>query len=291
MPIEPGEGTTPGFILYAAIGESMEDAGMEVDYTFNRLLTSVPLFWVSVIAMGIWVLALVIQAVISARIRKYRLQHERDNVIINESILTFVGFIDAKDKYTRGHSQRVARYTRRIAKEMGFEGEDLQHIYYIALLHDCGKIAVPDNILGKPGRLTDSEFAVIRSHTVRGGEILSSFKSLDHVGEGALYHHERYDGKGYPKGLAGKDIPLIARIICVADSFDAMNSNRVYRDHLSLDRTISEIENNRAASSIRRLPTSCSGSCAIRPTPWSCRARLRADLPRPGTSAGGPPGI
>ena len=265
MPIEPGEGTTPGFILYAAIGESMEDAGMEVDYTFNRLLTSVPLFWVSVIAMGIWVLALVIQAVISARIRKYRLQHERDNVIINESILTFVGFIDAKDKYTRGHSQRVARYTRRIAKEMGFEGEDLQHIYYIALLHDCGKIAVPDNILGKPGRLTDSEFAVIR--------------------------HERYDGKGYPKGLAGKDIPLIARIICVADSFDAMNSNRVYRDHLSLDRTISEIENNRAASSIRRLPTSCSGSCAIRPTPWSCRARLRADLPRPGTSAGGPPGI
>ena len=245
MPIEPGEGTTPGFILYAAIGESMEDAGMEVDHTFNRLLTSVPLFWVSVIAMGIWVLALVIQAVISARIRKYRLQHERDNVIINESILTFVGFIDAKDKYTRGHSQRVAQYTRRIAKEMGFEGEDLQHIYYIALLHDCGKIAVPDNILGKPGRLTDSEFAVIRSHTVRGGEILSSFKSLDHVGEGALYHHERYDGKGYPKGLAGKDIPLIARIICVADSFDAMNSNRVYRDHLSLDRTISEIENNR----------------------------------------------
>ena len=128
---------------------------------------------------------------------------------------------------------------------MGYEGEELDRIYYVALLHDCGKIGVPDNILGKPGRLTDEEFKIIKSHTVRGGEILHAFKSLENVDEGARYHHERYDGKGYPEGKAGEDIPLIARMICVADSFDAMNTNRVYRDKLSKEKVIQEIETNK----------------------------------------------
>ena len=171
--------------------------------------------------------------------------HERDNVIIEESIETFTGFIDAKDPYTNGHSKRVAQYTRLIAEKMGYEGEELDRIYYIALLHDCGKIGVPDNILGKPEKLTDEEFEIIKSHTVHGGDILSSFKSLENAGEGALYHHERYDGKGYPEGRAGEDIPLIARMICVADSFDAMNSNRCYRKKLTREKIISEIENNK----------------------------------------------
>ncbi len=166
-------------------------------------------------------------------------------MIINESIETFTGFIDAKDPYTNGHSKRVAVYTRCIADEMGYAGEELDRIYYIALLHDCGKIGVPDSILTKPGRLTDEEFEVIKSHTVRGGEILSHFRSLENAGEGALYHHERYDGKGYPEGRAGEDIPLIARMICVADSFDAMNTNRVYRNKLSKERIIEEIETNK----------------------------------------------
>ena len=142
-------------------------------------------------------------------------------------------------------SKRVAEYTRQIAKEMGFHGEELDRIYYTALLHDCGKIGVPDNILGKPGKLTDEEFEIIKSHTVRGGEILHSFKSLKDADEGALYHHERYDGKGYPEGRAGEGIPLIARMICVADSFDAMNTNRVYRKRLTKERIIEEIETNK----------------------------------------------
>ena len=116
---------------------------------------------------------------------------------------------------------------------------------YMALLHDCGKIGVPDSILGKPGKLTNEEFEIIKSHAVRGGEILSSFKSLEDADEGALYHHERYDGKGYPEGRAGEDIPLIARMICVADSFDAMNTNRVYRKMLTKERILSELENNK----------------------------------------------
>ena len=130
---------------------------------------------------------------------------------------------------------------------MGYTGEELDKIYYIALLHDCGKIGIPDNILGKPGKLTTEEFEIIKSHTTRGGEILSNFKSLENAGQGALYHHERYDGKGYPQGLKGEEIPLIARIICVADSFDAMNSSRVYRERLSKDYIISEFESHKGA--------------------------------------------
>ena len=245
MPIKPYEGSVPGFILYTEIGTDIEDSSLELEYTFHRTLTTEPLFWISVGVMAAWLVALLIFVITSAKIRKYRQRHEHDNKIIRESIETFTGFIDAKDPYTNGHSNRVAQYTRLIAEKMGYEGEELDRIYYVALLHDCGKIGVPDNILCKPGKLTDEEFQTIKSHTVRGGEILNHFKSLDGVSEGALYHHERYDGKGYPKGLAGEDIPLIARIICVADSFDAMNSNRVYRKKLTREYIINEIESNK----------------------------------------------
>ena len=245
MPINPHEGTTPGFILYTEIGEDIGDSALEIEYTFHRVLTTEPLFWVSAGALGVWLIALLVLTVTSAKIRKYKERHEHDNKIINESIETFTGFIDAKDPYTNGHSNRVAKYTRLIAEKMGYEGEQLDRIYYIALLHDCGKIGVPDNILRKPGKLTDEEFQVIKSHTVRGGEILNHFKSLEGVNEGALYHHERYDGKGYPAGLAGEDIPMIARMICVADSFDAMNTNRVYRKKLTREYIVNEIETNK----------------------------------------------
>ncbi len=245
VPIEPFEGTTPGIILYTAIGENIDESVLELDYTFHRLLTSEPLFWLSLVAMGCWLVALLIFLITSAQIKKYKERHERDNEIINESIETFTGFIDAKDPYTNGHSKRVALYTGRIAKEFGYSGEELDRIYYVALLHDCGKIGVPDSILGKPGKLTAEEFEVIKSHTVRGGEILSRFHSLEDVDEGARYHHERYDGKGYPEGRAGKDIPFIARMICVADSYDAMNTDRVYRKRLSKETIIGELESNR----------------------------------------------
>ena len=245
VPIEPYEGTTPGIILYVAIGKDISGTTLDIEYTFHRLLRNEPLFIISLVGLAIWLIALIIFAITSAQIRKYNERHERDNEIIQESIETFTGFIDAKDPYTNGHSNRVAKYTRMIAEEMGYEGEELDRIYYVALLHDCGKIGVPDNILGKPGRLTDEEFEVIKSHTKIGGDILSSFKSLNNVGEGARYHHERYDGKGYPEGRAGEDIPLIARMICVADSFDAMNSNRVYRNKLTKEDIFKEIETNK----------------------------------------------
>lgn len=245
VPIKPYEGTTPGFIVYVANDKTIEGSSLALDYKFHRLLTSETLFWISIAALAVWLVALIVFIITSAQIRKYNARHERDNEIINESIETFTGFIDAKDPYTNGHSKRVAVYTKSIAKAMGYEGEELDRIYYIALLHDCGKIAVPDNILGKPGRLTPEEFEVIKSHTVRGGKILERFKSLDQVDEGARYHHERFDGGGYPEGLSGENIPLIARMICVADSFDAMNTDRVYRKKLTKDQIIKELEENK----------------------------------------------
>jgi len=247
VPIEPYEGTTPGFILYVANGENIDNSVLIIEYSFHRLLRNELLFWISLSILALWLIVFLTALYTSIRLKKFKERHERDNEIINESIETFTGFIDAKDPYTNGHSKRVATYTRLIAQKMGYEGEELDRIYYIALLHDCGKIGVPDNILGKPGRLTDEEFEIIKSHTVRGGEILSSFKSLENAGEGALYHHERFDGKGYPEGKAGNDIPLIARMICVADSFDAMNTNRVYRKKLSREQIIDELEKGKGS--------------------------------------------
>ncbi|MBE5859451.1 MAG: HD domain-containing protein [Butyrivibrio sp.] len=245
VPLEPYEGTVPGMILYAPIGEKIDGWTLELKYKYHRLIQSDIFFWIATVGLFFWLVSLASYVISAFQIRKYNLRHQRDNEIIQQSIETFTGFIDAKDPYTNGHSARVAEYTRAIAKEMGFSGEELDRIYHIAQLHDCGKIGVPDNILKKPDKLTDEEFEIIKSHTVRGGEILSNFKSLENVGEGALYHHERYDGRGYPEGRSGEDIPLIARMICVADSFDAMNSNRVYRKKLSPEKIREEIEINK----------------------------------------------
>ena len=243
--IEPYEGIVPGIIMYVPIREDINGSSLVIDYTFHRLIQSEPLFWLSVICLGVWLISILIFSITESQYTKYKTIHEHDLNMISESIETFTGFIDAKDPYTNGHSKRVAQYTRLIAEEMGIEGEELDKVYYVALLHDCGKIGVPDNILGKPGRLTDEEFEIIKSHTTRGSEILSHFKSLPDVDEGARYHHERYDGKGYPEGKKGEDIPLIGRMICVADSYDAMNSNRVYRKKLTKEDIINEIEKNR----------------------------------------------
>lgn len=159
-----------------------------------------------------------------------------------QTITTIANTIDAKDEYTEGHSNRVAQYSRMLAKKLGKSDEEADEIYNIALLHDIGKIGVPDSILNKPGKLTDEEFKMIKQHPSIGGKILKDVKSFPNLEVGARYHHERFDGRGYPEGLAGEDIPEIARIICVADSFDAMNSNRVYRRHFTREYIRSELE-------------------------------------------------
>lgn len=157
---------------------------------------------------------------------------------------TLAGTIDAKDKYTNGHSERVAEYSRMIAEKCGMSEEEQEEIYYIGLLHDIGKIGVPDEIINKTSRLDDEEYSVVKKHPSIGAEILEKMSELPDIATGAKYHHERYDGKGYPEGLKGKEIPLVARIIGVADSYDAMTSNRSYREVLPQEVVRNEIKKN-----------------------------------------------
>lgn len=147
-------------------------------------------------------------------------------------IKTLASTIDAKDKYTNGHSLRVAEYSKSLAERMGKSTQEQEDIYYMGLLHDIGKIGVPDEIINKPSRLTDEEYEAIKRHPVIGAEILKNVSEIPGLGFGTRGHHERYDGKGYPDGLKGPEIPLEARIIAVADAYDAMASKRSYRDAL-----------------------------------------------------------
>lgn len=162
-----------------------------------------------------------------------------------QMIQTLSTTIEAKDEYTRGHSHRVAEYSALIAKELGWSCKEVENLRNAAHLHDIGKIGVPDTILNKPAKLWDSEYEIIKSHTTIGADILKNITLIENVDEVARYHHERYDGKGYPLGLSGEDIPIQARIVAIADSFDAMNYKRIYRNSLPKDMIRKEIINNR----------------------------------------------
>lgn len=150
--------------------------------------------------------------------------------------------IDAKDAYTNGHSERVGAYSKEIARRYGYDEDRQEEIYIMGLLHDVGKIGVPDIIINKQGRLTDEEYEKIKKHPAMGEEILATVSEMPKLVTGARWHHERYDGKGYPDGLKGEEIPEEARIIAVADAYDAMTSHRSYRDIIPQEYVKSEIK-------------------------------------------------
>ena len=157
-------------------------------------------------------------------------ENENSKKLFAQTAEALASAIDAKDKYTRGHSSRVAEYSRKIAESVGKSSQECDEIYYAALLHDVGKIGISRSILQKPGKLSNEEYQVIKEHPDIGAQILSSISESPYLSIGARSHHERYDGKGYPQGLKGNDIPEIARIIAVADAYDAMTSSRSYRE-------------------------------------------------------------
>ena len=161
------------------------------------------------------------------------------------SIMVIANTLDAKDEYTSGHSVRVARCAEAIARKLKWDEAEIQNLHNIALLHDIGKIGVPDAILNKPAKLSDAEFEIIKKHPVIGNDILKDIRMIKNVAEGALYHHERYDGSGYPFGMVGDEIPLCGRIIGIADAFDAMTSNRIYRRKLALPKVKEEFKKGR----------------------------------------------
>jgi len=156
-------------------------------------------------------------------------QTEKIGLLSHEVMLALSKAVDAKDKYTNDHSQRVAKYSAWLGKQLGKSKKEQDDLYIEGLLHDVGKIGVHEEIINKPGRLTDEEYAEIKSHTVTGYEILKVITEMPEAAKAARWHHEHYDGSGYPDGLSGTDIPENARIICVADSYDAMTSRRAYQ--------------------------------------------------------------
>ncbi|MCR5404507.1 MAG: HD-GYP domain-containing protein [Butyrivibrio sp.] len=163
-------------------------------------------------------------------IEHYKEERSREHALFEQTSEALVSAIDAKDPYTNGHSRRVAEYSARIARIVGKSDEECENVYFAGLLHDVGKIGVPNSIINKDGRLTNEEYDLIRHHPVTGGQILSSIRQSPWLSIGARYHHELYGGGGYPEGLKGEEIPEIARIIAVADAYDAMASNRSYRN-------------------------------------------------------------
>lgn len=178
----------------------------------------------------IMLISVVFQAVYRMKIRGLKKRQAEYRSIIEQSLSTFANAIDAKDKDTNGHSGRVAVYARELARRMKLPDSEQETVYYTALLHDIGKIGIPDSILKKNGKLTEEEWTVVRSHPIIGGEILREFTAIPGISDGVKYHHEFYNGKGYCEGLKGEEIPLRARIIAVADAFDAMCSTRYYHN-------------------------------------------------------------
>ncbi|MCM1102798.1 MAG: response regulator [Clostridium sp.] len=207
----------------------------------RRMLVRNALVCIGVFAVIVYFCTLAFRRI---RVHMRNEEESRRNVEkMNETILrTLARAIDAKDRYTNGHSQRVARYAAQIAKRMGKDEDYQEKIYQAGLLHDIGKIHVPDAIINKPARLTDEEFAYIKLHPVSGYYILRDIQGNDMIAQGAKGHHERYDGNGYPNGLTGSDIPEAARILGVADAYDAMTSNRSYRQVMPQEKVRAEIE-------------------------------------------------
>ena len=189
-------------------------------------------------------IAVVIVWIIAARKLRRQIRKTRETQeFVDQTISAFAKLIDAKDKYTQGHSRRVAAYTEKLARKLGYSEDDIRKYKNIALLHDIGKVAIPDSILNKPEGLNDDEYMIMKSHAKRGQEILEEIKIDPDLALGAGFHHERFDGRGYPDGLHGDEIPPVAQLIAIADTFDAMYSTRPYRKQLPLSVVLDELKN------------------------------------------------
>jgi len=214
---------------------------MEESVTITKERTFIEQPWAKLLIV-VFILALILVAVkvyIEYRTRKYIKKANEQKDLIREMVEAFAKMIDMKDRYTNGHSTRVAQYTALLSKELGFDEDTSEKYYNIALLHDIGKIGIPPELLNKPGKLNDEEYEIIKSHSPLGYDALKDISIMPELAIGAGAHHERPDGKGYPKGLKGDEIPRVAQIIAVADTFDAMYSDRPYRKHMDFEKVCS----------------------------------------------------
>lgn len=199
-------------------------------------------FMLAVIIAVLGLIAVFVYLYVRNKTKKLLKKQEENRIFIREIVEAFAKTIDMKDNYTNGHSHRVAVYTSMLTRELGYDEETVEKYYNIALLHDIGKIGVPGEVLNKPGKLDDDEYHKIQSHTSLGYNVLKDISIMPELSVGAESHHERPDGKGYPQGLKGDEIPRVAQIIGVADAFDAMYSNRPYRNRMNFEKVVSIIK-------------------------------------------------
>ena len=231
---------TFGLVLYSPA--TFVPDTFTLEYSQEIKATVTPFYWAGwFILFGSFV-AYITTGLLNIRIATLRRKREQDRKIIEKTMELFANTIEAKDSYTRGHSMRVACYARGIARVMGLTEEDQQNIYFSAILHDVGKIGISDTILNKPGRLTTDEMDVMRTHAEKSAEILKGFDSVPFICETLRHHHEWFNGEGYPDHLKGSEIPLFSRIICVADCFDAMTSDRCYRSKLPIEKAVEKLK-------------------------------------------------
>ena len=221
-------------------GENVDS--LQVNIIKEKAIYEKTWFRMAIVIGVVACIAGVVAMYFQAKTEKLEKKERENRELVSEICNVFAKTIDLKDKYTNGHSTRVAKYSCLLAEKMGKSEEEVEKIHNIALLHDIGKIGIPDNILNKPGKLTDEEFAVMKSHAQRGFDILKEISIAPDLAIGAGYHHEKIDGTGYPNGLTGKDIPEFAQIIAVADTYDAMHSTRVYRKGLSVHKIAEEMK-------------------------------------------------
>lgn len=191
------------------------------------------------------ILMLVVRRIVTVSQMNFSKKNEQEDSLLN-TVFSLAKTIDARDSYTAFHSSNVAEYAKSIAKSMGLSQTEIDSIYLAGLLHDIGKISMPDAILQKDGRLTEEEYAIMKKHPEEGYQIIKDIMRLGDLGitDMVRYHHERPDGKGYPLGLKGKEIPIGARILGVADAFDAMTTNRSYRQKLAVETAAGELKRN-----------------------------------------------
>ena len=199
-------------------------------------------FYILLMLFAAGVMVHIVRTVISKKTAEYERKSKENRALIREITQALAKTIDMKDKYTNGHSTRVAEYTAMLTRELGYNEDTVEKYYNIALLHDLGKIGVKEEVLNKPGKLDDDEFNIIKSHSTLGYNVLKDISIMPELADGAGFHHERPDGRGYPRGLKGHEIPRVAQIIAVADTFDAMYSNRPYRKRMNFDKVVSIIK-------------------------------------------------
>ena len=199
-------------------------------------------FWLIIVAVVAVAVIVIVRAYLRHNMAKLLEKEKQDRKFIREVIQVFAKTIDIKDAYTNGHSFRVAEYTRMIAEKAGYDESEAEKIYNIGLMHDIGKITIPNEILNKPGKLTDEEFFIMKMHASNGYEILKEVEVDPNLALGAGFHHERMDGRGYPEGKKGDEIPKVAQMIAVADTFDAMYSTRPYRKQMPIEKVVEEMK-------------------------------------------------